>query len=229
MVTIRTLETILVLLIAYLIVATISGIFCSWIAQKVGDFSAKSEYPLTLNPLYYVDFIGLLFLIFFNFGWGRQIRVNIHFIAPPHRLLKIAAAWLAESIIDLGMAFVSMIILLKAFGVQIIELVIPMVVYDAISLRLLAEYYPESSSFGLVVGIILVAIIFLAVLLATFSFIAAGCRLVLLLCFGEQALYDDFLSIIFPLLLMFFLVYPLKVYFLLAIADSARLLALLIG
>lgn len=221
MITLHTVETILTLLIAYFFVATIGGSFSAYIAQKVYDFEADIPYP-SLNPLHYIDFIGLLFLIFFGFGWGKYSRINPAFIGQPYRGLKLIIAWLAEPFINLLMAFISLVILLNTFGIEIIELVVPMVHHNVISLQLLAEYYPTVPSLTLAIGIILVTIVFLSILLATFSCITVGSRLLLFYFFEESALDEDFFAIALPLLFMFFFMYPLKLYFLMGIVKISQ-------
>jgi len=45
--------------------------FHAWSAWKLGDPTAKRLGRLTLNPLAHLDPFGILFAIFFGFGWAR--------------------------------------------------------------------------------------------------------------------------------------------------------------
>ncbi|NLK21730.1 MAG: site-2 protease family protein [Epulopiscium sp.] len=46
------------------------------IAHFFGDLTPKKEGRLTLNPIPHVDPIGLILLLFMNFGWARPIHTN---------------------------------------------------------------------------------------------------------------------------------------------------------
>ena len=46
-----------------------------WVANKLGDPTAKLECRLTLNPLASVDPMGALALILFGFGWAKPVPV----------------------------------------------------------------------------------------------------------------------------------------------------------
>lgn len=45
-------------------------------AYKLGDNTAKNEGRLSLNPLYHLDPVGTLMLLFAGFGWGKPVHVN---------------------------------------------------------------------------------------------------------------------------------------------------------
>ncbi|KKP40921.1 MAG: peptidase M50 [Candidatus Peregrinibacteria bacterium GW2011_GWC2_33_13] len=48
----------------------------AWVADKLGDDTAKMEGRVTLNPLAHLDFFGTLMFIFVHFGWGKPVPVN---------------------------------------------------------------------------------------------------------------------------------------------------------
>ena len=45
----------------------------AWTADRLGDPTARAQGRLTLNPLVHVDPMGLLFILFWGFGWGRPV------------------------------------------------------------------------------------------------------------------------------------------------------------
>jgi len=45
-------------------------------AYLLGDPTAERMGRLTINPLKHLDFLGLLFLLFFGFGWGKPVPFN---------------------------------------------------------------------------------------------------------------------------------------------------------
>ena len=52
----------------------------AWVANELGDSTAKRQGRLTLNPLAHLDPVGTAFLFIVGVGWGRPTPVN------PHRL-----------------------------------------------------------------------------------------------------------------------------------------------
>lgn len=47
-----------------------------WMANKLGDSTAKDLGRLTLNPLAHLDPIGTIMLFLFHFGWAKPVPVN---------------------------------------------------------------------------------------------------------------------------------------------------------
>ncbi|MFR7485166.1 MAG: site-2 protease family protein [Acutalibacter sp.] len=62
-----------------------------WVANKLGDPTAKLEGRLTLNPLASVDPMGALALILFGFGWAKPVPVNSRYFKHPKRDMAITA------------------------------------------------------------------------------------------------------------------------------------------
>lgn len=48
----------------------------AFIADKLGDDTARREGRLSLNPLDHLDPIGTILLLFAGFGWGKPVHVN---------------------------------------------------------------------------------------------------------------------------------------------------------
>jgi Zn-dependent protease len=46
-------------------------------ANQLGDPTAKNAGRMTLNPLAHIDWIGILFLVLFRFGWAKPVPINI--------------------------------------------------------------------------------------------------------------------------------------------------------
>lgn len=229
MINLSTIESILTLVLAYFVVTTISGCFSAWVSKYVGDHTAEYAGLLTLNPIAHIDPIGLTLLIVFGFGWGRYVPINPYFIEEPHQKAKTIFAYYADTIILSFLAFSSLMLLLKTFGLEIIALVKPMLFTGDIYLPLLAEYYPDSSSFTLVIGVILVAIVYLSALLAVIELLLSSFKLILLF-FTDMQAQDDFLLFIIPMLIIYFLlVGPLRKYFMFIIVEFAKFLFGIVG
>lgn len=62
-----------------------------WMANKLGDPTAKLAGRLTFNPLASVDKMGALALILFGFGWAKPVPVNSRYFKKPKRDMAITA------------------------------------------------------------------------------------------------------------------------------------------
>ena len=64
-----------------------------WVANRLGDPTAKNEGRLTLNPLAHLDPLGTLMIVIVHFGWAKPVPVNPYNLADPKKdMLKIALA-----------------------------------------------------------------------------------------------------------------------------------------
>lgn len=72
-------------LIIILIAISIHEFAHAWMADYLGDPTAKLEGRLSLNPLSHLDPIGTLTLIFFGFGWGKPVPVDSYNLKDPRR------------------------------------------------------------------------------------------------------------------------------------------------
>ncbi len=86
------LQTILIYAIPILFAITVHEVAHGWVANKLGDPTARQEGRLTLNPLKHIDLIGtvivpLLLLLFagFVFGWAKPVPVNWSNLRHPKR------------------------------------------------------------------------------------------------------------------------------------------------
>ncbi len=231
MINLRDIESIIytiVFIIAYLIAETISGWFRAYTAQKMGDDTPAQLGFLSLNPLVHVDPVGMLFLILYGFGWGRASPLNPYNIEDPHRILKLICAYFSDTFAHLMIAIVSLVCLLWGFGITMIELTQPIILYRRASLPLLTTYYPHSSSLILSIAMVLVALIYLSVILAVLNFIINGFRLIMVLFFHESiGLW--YIDLIVPILLILFFANPLREVVVHGIMNVAYFLVYSIG
>ena len=68
--------TIIFFLPSLLIGFTVHEFSHAWAATKLGDYTAKSQGRLTLNPLAHIDPLGLISFIFVQIGWGKPVPIN---------------------------------------------------------------------------------------------------------------------------------------------------------
>ena len=79
-----------------------------FVANKLGDPTARYQGRLTFNPLAHVDYIGAFSIIVFGFGWAKAVPVNMGNFKNPRRDMAITA--LAGPVSNLLMALVCNII-----------------------------------------------------------------------------------------------------------------------
>jgi Zn-dependent protease len=80
-------------LIAILIATTCHEFAHAYVADRLGDPTARSLGRLSLNPLVHLDLLGTLFFVLFGFGWARPVPVNSsNFQSPRQGMLQVAAA-----------------------------------------------------------------------------------------------------------------------------------------
>ncbi len=88
----------------------------AWTADKLGDPTARAKGRLTLNPFAHIDTVGLLFIIFWGFGWGKPVPYDPFNLHKPDRDGAFIA--LAGPLSSLTLA------LLLAFALRLIPVVL---------------------------------------------------------------------------------------------------------
>jgi len=71
--------------IALLVAITIHEFAHAWMADYLGDPTARLSGRLTLNPLAHLDPLGTLALFLFHFGWGKPVPVDPFNLRDPRR------------------------------------------------------------------------------------------------------------------------------------------------
>ena len=92
---------VLVLLIPVLLFALVFHEFShAWVANKLGDPTARYAGRLTLNPMAHLDPIGGLMILFVGFGWAKPVPVDIRYLHNPRvDMMKIAFAGPASNLL----------------------------------------------------------------------------------------------------------------------------------
>ena len=105
---------VLVLLIPVLLFALVFHEFShAWVANKLGDPTARYAGRLTLNPIAHLDPIGGLMILFVGFGWAKPVPVDIRYLHNPRvDMMKIAFAGPASNLL---LAFIAGTILRLGF------------------------------------------------------------------------------------------------------------------
>lgn len=76
----------------------------AWMAKRCGDWTAKLQGRLTLNPIVHLDPIGSLCFLILPFGWAKPVPVDVRNLREPKRDMMLVA--LAGPISNLVLAVV---------------------------------------------------------------------------------------------------------------------------
>lgn len=79
-----------------------------WVANKLGDPTAKWQGRLTLNPLKHLDPMGALLMLFCGIGWAKPVPINPRNFKHPKEGMAISS--LAGPLSNILLAFASMIL-----------------------------------------------------------------------------------------------------------------------
>lgn len=74
-----------IMLVPALLAVTLHEVAHGFMAEKLGDPTARLLGRLTLNPLKHLDPIGTIAVLFFGFGWARPVPVNANNLRRPRR------------------------------------------------------------------------------------------------------------------------------------------------
>ena len=91
-----------------------------WVADKLGDHTARSQGRLTLNPFHHLDPFGRVLLLLAGVGWAKPVPVNPYYFHKIDRRAGMALTALAGPVSNLLMSIITLLIakLLLLFGVN---------------------------------------------------------------------------------------------------------------
>jgi Zn-dependent protease len=92
-----------------LLAVTVHEVAHGWVADRLGDPTARLAGRLTLNPLPHIDPLGALAFIVAGFGWARPVPVNARNLRRPVRDMAWVAA--AGPLSNFVVAFVGLVLL----------------------------------------------------------------------------------------------------------------------
>ena len=61
---------------AVIIAITFHEFAHAYAADKLGDYTPRSQGRLNLNPASHIDPIGFILLLLAGFGWGKPVQIN---------------------------------------------------------------------------------------------------------------------------------------------------------
>ncbi len=87
----------IIAIIGLLFAITIHEYAHAWMANRLGDPTAKNLGRLTLNPISHLDPLGTLFLLIAGFGWGKPVPYNPSNLKNDSDEIKVALAGVAAN------------------------------------------------------------------------------------------------------------------------------------
>lgn len=99
----------LLLLPSALIALSVHESAHGYVANKLGDPTAKNLGRITLNPAKHFNLLGFISMLFFRIGWANPVPINARYFKKPRRDMALSAA--AGPISNLLLAFISTILL----------------------------------------------------------------------------------------------------------------------
>jgi Zn-dependent protease len=103
------LGTLILMAPALLLAVTVHEVAHGWVAERLGDPTARMLGRITLNPLPHIDPIGALAFVLAGFGWAKPVPVNARNLRHPRRDMALVAA--AGPVSNFLLAFVGLVAL----------------------------------------------------------------------------------------------------------------------
>jgi Zn-dependent protease len=102
-------QMLLLMVPGLLLAVTVHEVAHGWVAERLGDPTARLAGRLTLNPLPHIDPLGALAFVLAGFGWARPVPVNARNLRRPVRDMACVAA--AGPLSNFVVAFVGLVLL----------------------------------------------------------------------------------------------------------------------
>jgi len=98
-----------IMLVPALMAITCHEVSHGFVADKLGDNTARRMGRLTLNPINHMDIVGTLMVFIIGIGWAKPVPVNFNNLRNPKRDMIWVAA--AGPITNFSLAFLSAMIM----------------------------------------------------------------------------------------------------------------------
>ena len=102
-------QMLLLMVPGLLLAVTVHEVAHGWVAERLGDPTARLAGRLTLNPLPHIDPLGALAFVLAGFGWARPVPVDARNLRRPVRDMACVAA--AGPLSNFALAFVGLVLL----------------------------------------------------------------------------------------------------------------------
>jgi Zn-dependent protease len=77
----------------FLLALTIHEFAHGWVADRLGDPTARLQGRLSFNPMVHLDIIGTIAIVLIGFGWAKPVPVDARYLRRPRQdMILISAA-----------------------------------------------------------------------------------------------------------------------------------------
>lgn len=104
------LQQLVLMIPGYLLAVTLHEVAHGWVADRLGDPTARLRGRLTLNPLPHIDPLGALAFVVARFGWAKPVPVDPRNFRRPIRDMTLVAV--AGPLMNFVVAFLGLVGLL---------------------------------------------------------------------------------------------------------------------
>ncbi len=226
---------IVVVLLVYCVTAPLTGYVRAWTAEKMGDSTPKQLGFLTLNPMAHISIWWVVFIIWIQTSFmhftpialGKYVPINPHNIQGKWRGIRLASAYLSDSLMNIFLGILSFFVLILTFKADAL-----LFIEQAISLRSLTLLQPNLSSLQIIVIWIMATFALFNCLVAAFSVISNLFNFVMFYYFEDLihgSDYSEMILIFGPLLLLYVMIFWVWSYVTAFVISMAYLLAMLVG
>ncbi len=129
----------------FLLALTFHEFAHAWVAQRLGDPTARLQGRLTLNPLAHLDLLGTIAIVAIGFGWAKPVPVDARYLSRPRRdfMLIAAAGPVSNVLLGAASAFCVRMIPWAAWGADWMWLVRPilLMLYTAVYVNVLLAVF----------------------------------------------------------------------------------------
>ena len=87
-----TIRVLVVRIPVFLLALTIHEFAHGWLANRLGDPTARLQGRLTLNPMAHLDPIGTIAIVLIGFGWAKPVPVDYRYLKRPRQDMMLIAA-----------------------------------------------------------------------------------------------------------------------------------------
>ncbi len=217
----------------YLLSVTIIGYVQAWVVTKLGDSTPETAGFLTLNPLVHINAFGFILLLLVHLGWGKPVPINPSNIQGRWRFARVLFAFMCGTLLSIVMALLVLVLAVLLYGTApTISLLAKIFSSDNVLLRSSTMIYSEYSSLSILFGLFLLAFVFFNVFMAVFDLIFNFFRFAF--AWGVEKdykyiEYSEYITILAPMLIIFFFADRLRYCLLLFIIWAACKIALIFG
>lgn len=103
---------------ALLLAVTVHEVAHGWVADRLGDPTARLQGRLTLNPLPHIDPMGALAFVIAGFGWAKPVPVNAANLQRPIRdMACVAAAGPASNFVVAFLGLIALVLVRRTIDV----------------------------------------------------------------------------------------------------------------